>query len=285
MKGGKMKLEGKSCLITGANSGLGFATVKRFAAEGAHIILVCRDAAKTETTMQAIRADSPSARLDGFVADLSSIKSTKNLVDQVRSSFGSLDVLINNAALAKLSRTITRDGFETMIQTNYIAPFILSNGLVGLMTKDSPSQIINIAGSSPKLRVNFEDLQFEQKFSSLDSFFQTKLYLLLSSLELSEKLAGSNLAVNCMEPGAFQSNLSREAPGFLRWIAGAFSATPESASRYVQIMVEKTGQPGFTGRVFSRDKEKPVVDYWKDKSVRKKLWDETETLISHSTNR
>lgn len=275
-----MKLEGKTCLITGANSGLGLATTKRLAAQGTRVILVCRDAEKVEKTIQVIRAETPAALLDGLDADLSSMSSVRSLIERLNQNYGPLNILINNAAVMKMKREVTPDGFEAMFQTNYLTPFLLSTGLTGLLEKGKPSQIINIAGPSPKQRVIFSDLQFEQKFSSINAFFQTKLYLLLFSLELSDRLAGSGVTVNCMEPGGFRSNLTREAPGLIRWLFGKVSPTAESASEYIQAFIEKADQSAMTGRVFTKDKEKPVVEYWKDKVTREQLWNETEMLIS-----
>jgi NAD(P)-dependent dehydrogenase (short-subunit alcohol dehydrogenase family) len=275
-----MKLDGKTCLITGANSGLGLAIAKNLAVQGARVILVCRDSEKVEKTMEVIRTQTPAALLDGLVADLSSMSSIRSLIDQLNQNYGSLNILINNAAVMKMKREITPDGFESMFQTNYLAPFLLSTGLTGLLEKGKPSQIINIAVPSPKQRVNFCDLQFEQKFSSYSAFFQTKLYLLLFSLELSNRLAGSGVKVNCMEPGGFRSNLTREAPGLIHWLFRKVSPTAESASEYIQNFMEKADKTSMTGRVFSKDKEKPVVDYWKNRAIREQLWNETEKLIS-----
>ncbi len=279
-----MKLEGKTCLITGANSGLGFATAKRFAAEGANVILVCRDKEKLESTKQAIFKQTPSAMLGGVAADLSNLNSVKLLVDEVKRNYTSLDILFNNAAVMKMERSITPDGFETMFQTNYLTPFLLSTELSELMKKKAPSQIINMAVPSPKQRVNFNDLQFEQKFNSFNAFFQTKLYLLLFSLELSDRLMESGVNVNCLEPGAFRSNLSREAPGIIQWLAGLFSNTADDASKFVKILAENTDQPGMTGKVFSRDKAKTITEYWQDRTIREKLWNETVSLVSRKNN-
>jgi NAD(P)-dependent dehydrogenase (short-subunit alcohol dehydrogenase family) len=275
-----MKLEGKTCLITGANSGLGFAAAKRFASLGAHVILVCRSKTRVDESIQSIREIVPTASLDGMEADLSNLLSVRNLVDQVNRKYSALDILFNNAAVMKMERTTTPDGFETMFQTNYLAPYILSTGLVELMKKRTPSQIINIAVPSEKVQINFDDMQFAQKFNSLEAFFQTKLYLLLFSLDLSKKLAGSGVGVNCLDPGPFRSNLSREAPGYFRLLLNLFGSSSDTASQFVQKLAEKTDQPGFTGKVFVKDKEKPLTDYWKDSAVHKRLLDSTESLIS-----
>jgi NAD(P)-dependent dehydrogenase (short-subunit alcohol dehydrogenase family) len=275
-----MKLVGKTCLITGANSGLGFATAKRFAELGMHVILVCRDATKVEASINAIRKEVPEALLDGLAADLSSVHTVNHLVDEVNRKYASLDILFNNAALMKKERTITPDGFETMFQINFIGPYILSKGLVGLLQKNTPAQIINIAVPPDKMRINFDDLQFVHKFKTLDAFFQTKLYLLLFTQNFSHRLSGSGVIVNSLDPGPFRSNISREAPGLLRLMFNFVSTSAENASHYVQNLAEKADLPEISGKVFVKDNEKPLTDYWLDGAVQERLLKEIESLLS-----
>jgi NAD(P)-dependent dehydrogenase (short-subunit alcohol dehydrogenase family) len=124
-----MLFSGKNCLITGANSGLGFAVSRKFARRGAHTILLCRDIARGEEAVQMILQETPNASVDLMICDLSSMDSMQSFITDFKAKYSRLDILLNNAAVMKRKRTVTEDGFEMMFQVNYLAPFMLMNSL------------------------------------------------------------------------------------------------------------------------------------------------------------
>ena len=122
-----MTFTGKNCLITGANSGLGFAVSKKFASMGANTILVCRNEEKGKNALLEIKKETPNASVDLMICDLASMKSIQSFIGDIKGKYSKLDLLFNNAAVMKRKRTVTEDGFEMMFQVNYLAPFILMN--------------------------------------------------------------------------------------------------------------------------------------------------------------
>jgi NAD(P)-dependent dehydrogenase (short-subunit alcohol dehydrogenase family) len=270
-------------MVTGANSGLGLASARQLASAGARVILVCRDSVKGEETARYIRQTVPQAALDILSADLSSQASVRNLIDETKRHFSKLDLLINNAAVMNMQRMVTKDGLEMMFQVNYLSPFMLSIGLLPLLKANTPTQIINITLPSAKMRLNFEDLQLTKSYNPYSGFFQTKLCLLLFSLELALRQTGPGLAVNCLDPGAFKSNLGRGAPAFLRWIAGLLSPSAESAAEHILALARQAGLPGQNGKLFQKRQEQPVTAYWQDHAIRERLWTLSETLIKSNS--
>jgi len=202
-----MSLSGKICVVTGASSGLGLATTKQFTRLGAKVILICRDPEKGENAISEIQREVPNASVELMISDLTSFESVRNFIEKFKTNRSQLDILFNNAAVMKMQRTVTRDGFETMFQTNYLAPFILTMSFLDLLKKSAPAQVINIAVPSHKLRLDFNDLQSSNHYGAWDSFFKTKLCLLLFTIELSRRVDGSGVTVVSTAPGSFKSNL------------------------------------------------------------------------------
>jgi NAD(P)-dependent dehydrogenase (short-subunit alcohol dehydrogenase family) len=168
-----------------------------------------------------------------------------------------------------------------MFQVNYLAPFMLMNAFLELLENGSSHQIINIALPDEELRLNFDDLQFTETYRMWDSFFQTKLYLLMASLEMSQRYESDDLKVTLAIPGTFKSNLSRDVPWF-GWVKNLFSASVATAAENILYVVTLVDEEKESGRVFEKRQEKPLAAYWQDTEVRERLWSLTDSLIQNS---
>ncbi len=271
----------KNCLITGANSGLGFALSRIFARRGAHTIMLCRDKVRGEQAVQMILQETPNASIDLMICDLSSMDSTQRFITDFKAKYSRLDILLNNAAVMKRTRTVTEDGFEMMFQVNYLAPFILMNAFLELLKHGSSHQIINIALPDEDLRLNFDDLQFKETYDMFNSFFQTKLYLLMASLEMSRRYENDELTVTLATPGTFKSNLARDFYGLGR-VRNLFLASVDSAAENILFVVELVEGQNKSTRLFEERVEKHLTPYWQDTEVSERLWSTTEALLEDS---
>lgn len=245
-----MNLSDKTCLITGANSGMGLAATKQFAKFGANVVLVCRDSAKGENAIEEVKKEVPDAKLELMICDLASVKSTKNFIKSFKETHSSLHVLFNNAAVLSQNRIVTEDGYEMMFQTNYLAPVLLITSLLDLLKSSSPSRIINIALPPNKLRINFEDLQFSKQYKPFDEFMKTKLYLLLYSVELSKRLVGTDIIVNSINPGLFKSGLRRESPWIIGKLVDIFAISADKAAEKVVLQASSKEDQRNSGKIF-----------------------------------
>jgi NAD(P)-dependent dehydrogenase (short-subunit alcohol dehydrogenase family) len=276
-----MLFSGKNCLITGANSGLGFAVSRIFARRGAHTILLCRNNEQGEEAVRTIERETPNASVDLMICDLASMKSTHSFIRNFKAQYSKLDILINNAAVMKRKRTVTEDGFEMMFQVNYLAPFILMNAFLELLENGSSHHILNIALPSEDLRLNFDDLQFKKTYHMFNSFFQTKLCLLMASLEMSRRHENDELTVTLAVPGSFKSNLARDFLG-LGWVKNLFVASVDSAAENILFVVELVEGQQRSTRLFEKREEKHLTPYWQDTEVSERLWSTTEALLEDS---
>ena len=126
-------MRGKRVVITGANSGLGFESVRALAAAGATVIMACRNAQKAQAAVDKVLAETPGADVSVRTLDLASLASIKAFADGMKADFTSIDVLLNNAGLMAIPRTLTADGFEMQLGTNHLGHFALTGQLLELL--------------------------------------------------------------------------------------------------------------------------------------------------------
>ncbi|UCF99560.1 MAG: SDR family NAD(P)-dependent oxidoreductase [Spirochaetaceae bacterium] len=274
-----MTLSGKNCLITGASSGLGLAVSKKIVNMGASTIMLCRTKEEGENAVLEIKKDTSNASIDLMICDLASMKSIQSFIIDFKRKYSKLDILFNNAAVMKQKRTVTEDGFEMMFQVNYLAPFILMNSFLELLKNSSSHQVINNGRPSDKLRLDFDDLQFQKNYHMYNSFFQTKLYLFFSSLELARRHVSDGIIVTQADPGPFKSNLVRDVP-LAGWVKNLISSPVDKAAENILFVMTSDEVKIKTGKLFVKKNERPLASYWNDTHIRERLWSITETLIN-----
>lgn len=274
-------LKDKKCLITGASSGLGLELTKLFIKAEAEVIMLCRDKEKSMAIVKNLLKDYPKAKIQLELADFNSIKSLKYFIVSFKKRYSSLDILINNAGLLKAKITKTNDGFESMFQVNYLAPFILTNSLVDLLKSGNNPHIINIALPSEKLRLDFDDIQSMKNFRPMTNLLKTKLCFFLFSIELSNRINNLGIKVITGIPNAkpFKSNLGREMPFFMGLVMNLISVrTEDIAINIPNVLLQDNIK---TGYIFKGQKGISLTHYWQNNDIRNKLWLETECLLQN----
>ncbi|MFW9784188.1 MAG: SDR family oxidoreductase, partial [Candidatus Heimdallarchaeota archaeon] len=207
-----MSMEGKICIITGANSGIGRATAISLAKLNATVIMLCREKETGEIAQNQIIDQTGNSRVDLLACDLSSQKQIHKFVEAFKQKYQNLHILINNAGIMASKRKISVDGFEMNFAVNFLAPFLLTNLLLDYLIKSAPSRIINVSSAAHKMaKLNFDDLQYEKRSYHLHKAYgSSKLSLMLFSYELSRRLEGTGVTVNTLHPGVVNTNLGRE---------------------------------------------------------------------------
>ncbi len=206
-------MDGKVCLITGANSGIGKATAIRLAKMGATVVLACRSRQAGEAALEGIKSTCNNQHIALLLADLSSQASVRQLAADFQSHFLQLHVLINNAEVAPIRRSLTVDGIETVFAVNFLAPFLLTNLLLGTLKASAPARIVNVAGDfHRKATINFDDLMSEKDYNRIRANNQAKLALILFAYELAHRLAGTEVTANCLHPGAVATDAPLKDP-------------------------------------------------------------------------
>jgi NAD(P)-dependent dehydrogenase (short-subunit alcohol dehydrogenase family) len=274
------QMQGKVCLITGANSGIGKATALGLARKGATVVMVCRDRARGEEAKLDIERQSGNDAVDLLLADLSSQQSIRQLAATFQ-----LHVLINNAGSAFSPRQESVDGLEMTFAVNYLAPFLLTNLLLDVLKWSAPARIIQVS-SSVERRARFEmhDLQFQHRYSFLRAYGQSKFALLLFTYELARQLQGTGVTVNAMDPGITATNLGRgglaPVPRLLmHFVSARVGNTPEKPAQTALYLASSPEVESISGQYFVNSVIRKSSERSHNESLQRQLWEESARLV------
>ena len=204
-------LTGKTIIVTGANSGLGFESVKVFAQNGANVVMACRSKDKGEAARKKIVRLYPSSIIQVMELDLADLKSIRDFATTFRESHAHLDVLLNNAAVMMAPYSLTKDGFESQIGTNHLGHFALTGILMDILKKSPKSRVVNVSSLSHKQgEMDFDNLLFEngKDFTPMKAYGRSKLSNLLFTYELQRffDLKGIDCMAVAAHPGIANTN-------------------------------------------------------------------------------
>jgi retinol dehydrogenase 14 len=274
-------MQGKTVLITGANSGVGFAAAAELAGMGARILLVCRDA-KRGTDAEAALADiATEAAPKLWLADLSSQQDVRGLAHELQQHVTKIDVLINNAGGIFAERGLTVDGIERTFATNHLGPFLLTNLVIDLVKAGSGGRIINVASESYPARLDFENLQGERRYGFLNAYFRSKLENIIFSIDPARRLEGSGVTVNCMSPGPTRTRFGdnmKGLPGLFPQIKRLFPG-PEVGARTLTYLASSADVVDVSGKFFLRQRAQRTKPVTSDKETAARLWRISAALV------
>ncbi|WP_254522125.1 oxidoreductase [Natrinema caseinilyticum] len=206
---------GRTIVITGANSGIGFEATRELARNGATVIMACRSRDRGEDAARDIREDVTDADLRVEECDLGSFESIRAFADRLEDE--AIDVLINNAGVMAIPRSETEDGFETQFGVNHLGHFALTGLLLENVRRDEKpdSRIVTVSsGVHERGEIDFEDLQHEQSYDKWDAYAQSKLANVLFAYELERRLltADANVKSIAVHPGYADTQLQYRGP-------------------------------------------------------------------------
>jgi NAD(P)-dependent dehydrogenase (short-subunit alcohol dehydrogenase family) len=240
-----LTLEGRTILITGSTDGIGKATAIQLAQRGAKVLLHGRDTEKGRRVLEDVRKSTGNSNLEYFRADLASQRQVRSLVDGVKRGHESLHVLINNAGTFQPQRRLTEDGLETTFAVNYLAPFLITHGLLDLLKSSRPSRIINVASIAHwNAKADWSNLQGERRYDGFQAYALSKLGDILFTYALARRLQGTGVAANCLHPGVIRTKLLRAGFGDYP------GAVPEDGARTSVYLASSPEVEGISGRYF-----------------------------------
>ncbi len=270
-------MKGKTCIITGANSGLGKVTAIELARQQASVVMVCRDRNRGRTALKDVRKLSGSNTVDLLIADMSSQKSIRTLAKKIHSEYGRLDVLVNNAGTIFGSRQLSDDGIEMTIALNHLGYYLLTLLLLDLLKKSAPARIVNVAsGAHYNASMNFNDLQFENSYSGWQAYCQSKLANVLFTYELARRLEGTGITVNCLHPGVVRTGFGRSGTFPFRLFFSLIKPFLISDRKGADTQIYLACSPevaSVTGKYYDNRKEKQSSEESYNEAIAKKLWD------------
>ena len=198
--------QGKTALVTGANTGIGFHTARVLAERGARVLLGCRDQDKATAAISAIKAIAPQADVVWLPLDLASLQSIASASEQIKASESRLDLLINNAGVMVPPRTLTEDGFELQLGVNHLGHFALTLQLLPLLMAQANARVVNVSSLAHRgAKIDFDDLMAEQNYSRMQRYQMSKLANMLFTLSLNQRLVCLGSEVAPQTPGTLTS--------------------------------------------------------------------------------
>jgi NAD(P)-dependent dehydrogenase (short-subunit alcohol dehydrogenase family) len=261
----------KTILITGSTDGLGRGVAERLAAGGARVLLHGRDPDRLAATAREIAETTGNDRLSTFRADFSSLDEVRSLAEEVERSTDALDVLVNNAGIGsgrpeKTTRQESRDGHELRFAVNYLAPFLLTQLMLGLLRRSAPARVVHVAslGQAP---IDFDDVMLERDYSGSRAYSQSKLAQITSGFELAGRVAPDDVTVNSLHPATYMPT---------KIVLEQAGRSIDSLEVGVEATARLAASPdveGVTGRFFDRRSEARAADQAYDPAARRRLWD------------
>lgn len=278
-------MQGKIVLITGANSGIGKETTRALAKKGAVIVMACRNLNKANPACEAIKQESGNEKIEVMKIDLASLSSIKEFVNQFCQKYQQLNVLINNAGVMCAEREETAEGFNRVLATNYLGPFLLTNLLLPLLKQTPESRIVNVSSVAHLWgHIDLNGLNLGKRFSFTGPYASSKLGLIFFTQELAERLKDTNITVNALHPGVVATNLYRIGPEG-RWYQSLFSRivrwvmiSPAEGAQTSIYLASSDLVRGVTGKYFYKQNPTWVSPKCRDKKLQKSLWQLSERL-------
>lgn len=274
-------MQGKTVVVTGANSGLGKETAKVLASKGAKIILVCRDKTRGETARQEIIkvTDNPDISLE--ICDLSSKDSIHHCALSMRQKYHHIDVLVNNAGAIFGTRTVNSEGLEQTFALNLMGYFRFTHYMLDLLKNGTDKRIVNVASYAHNFakKIPWDDLQFETTpYRQLYVYGLSKLYNIYFTKQLAKIMEAqkTGITVNAVHPGTVHSNFGKS--GTKIFYLGFKIASPfyDSIQKGAKMAIHMASSPevqGINGAYYAHMKEGKLTALAQNEEAAKRLWD------------
>lgn len=277
-------------LITGGNSGMGRATAIELAKEGAYVVILCRNKERGEEALKEIKRESKNHRVDLMLCDLGELNSIRNFAKEFKEKYNRLDILINNAGVILPKRHETKDGFELQFGVNHLGHFLLTNLLLDLLIDSAPSRIVNVASGAHKVgKIYFEDINLRNNFNLIRAYSQAKLANVLFTYELSDRLKGTGVTVNCLHPGAVATQMGIDRNTgfgtFITTMLKPFFQSPKEGAATAIYLAASEEVEGVSGKYFYKKRSVKSSKTSYSKETAKRLWELSENLTGFSSDK
>ncbi|MCZ6807475.1 MAG: SDR family NAD(P)-dependent oxidoreductase [Deltaproteobacteria bacterium] len=297
-----VRLDGRTCLVTGANSGLGKGIAIRLAKRGAHVIMACRSG--IPEAGEDVKRESGSDKVEMIQVDLSDFESIDRFCDELRNRNVTLDATVFNAGVVPVTSRKNKHGLELMFAVNYLAKFVVLNRLLrdGVISNavygnnsraDDPPRVIFVSSETHRssIPIDFDHFGEPIEYGISDGvkhYGLSKLHLTTYFQELSRRLnpqgnANPDVCVHALCPGAVNSNMAREAPTWmkpiLKPVMALFFQSPEKASIPVDYLVVSEEMGTKTGAYMHMMRVKESSEASMDPDKGALLWSKTEELL------
>jgi NAD(P)-dependent dehydrogenase (short-subunit alcohol dehydrogenase family) len=259
-------------MVTGATAGIGLATARGIAQQGATVILVGRSLERSRAAAEGIKEQTGNSRIDFLAADLSLQSDVRRLSEQVQERYARLHVLVNNAGGMFLNGQVSTEGIEMTLALNHLGYYLLTRSLYNLLQASTPARVVNVSSLAHLgARIDFPNLQF----SGWKGYKRSKLANILFTYELARRLEGTGVTVNALSPGLVASNFGMNNRGLfplIKPVVDRFAVTNERGAETSIHLACSPDVEGVTGQYFTgcRPRRSSAASY--DRIAAAQLW-------------
>ena len=284
-KESKDDFKNKLLVITGATSGIGYCTARKYASHGANIICINRNEEKSKKVCEEICHDFD-VKCDYGIADFTRISDVKRIGRELLKSEINIDVLIHNAGLYSTTKLFTDDNIEMVFQVIYLGSFILNYMLKDKLKAQKRARIIFVNSEGYRFAISglkLDDLRWEKnRYSGLGSYGAAKTAQLLSMIKFNEYFKDSGVTINACHPGQVKTNMG-ENNGWLyrfykHYFVNPLSKPPEISATALYYLGVSKDVEGVSGKFFNLTTEEELAPHALDKEVAEELWKESLRL-------
>jgi NAD(P)-dependent dehydrogenase (short-subunit alcohol dehydrogenase family) len=278
-------VRGKTILVTGATSGIGYEASVELARRGARVVMVGRDAGRAAEACARVAAASGSQAVSSLLCDFSSQRQVRALADAFRARHDALHVLVNNAGGVNGKRRVTEDGIEATFAVNHLGYFLLTRLLEDLLVKSAPARVISVASVGHRRgTLDVDDPGFERGgYSLMNAYARSKLANVLFAAELARRLAATGVTSNSVHPGSVATKIWRGAPWWaqpiIQLVFRPFFITPEAGGATIVQLAVDPALEGVTGKYFEKGQSVEPSPPARDEALARRLWDASARMV------
>ncbi len=277
------RLDGKTCVITGATSGVGYHSARRLAKAGARVVMLCRNPEKARKVQDELSREFQ-AESDVFIADMRKLAEVARAAAQISEKYPKIDILVNNAGVFNKRRRLTPDGHEEIFGVIHLAAFVLTTALIPNLKAAAPARIIDVNSEAHRFGgLKMNDLDWSKRpYIAMQAYGAAKIAQLLTGLELAQRLRGSGVSVFTMHPGAVRTNIGMN-NNFLyrfynRYVLGLFLKDPSVSGEAVHYLAAAPELEGVTGKFYNQTIEEKPARYVLSERLQQEIWDYSENI-------
>ncbi|MDR6509025.1 SDR family NAD(P)-dependent oxidoreductase [Arthrobacter oryzae] len=268
----------RTIVITGASDGIGASAARTLAKAGELVVVVGRSAEKTRAVAEEIG-------VDHFVSDFADLSQVRTLAAQLKEKYPRIDVLANNAGGIMGKRELTVDGHEKTFQVNHLAPFLLTNELMDVLTASHATVINTSSAANTFGSVDIDDLDAAGKYSASKAYGTSKLENILFTTELHHRYNAAGISTAAFHPGGVATNFAAESTSWFRFayktFIKRFMLTPEQgADTLVWLATTVPGQDWVSGAYYAKRALGKANRQAYDAQLARQLWDRSVALVS-----
>jgi retinol dehydrogenase 13 len=272
----------KLVIITGATSGIGYITARKYASKGANLLCINRNKNKSEALCLEIESEY-GVKCDYKIADLSNLHDIHNVAEELAKLGEPIDVLIHNAGTYLTKRELTPEGLEKVFTVHYLSSFIINYVLIDKLKSQEKARIIMVSSEGHRFAawgLRLDDLNWEKRrYSGLKSYGSAKLAQLLSLIVFDEHFHNTGVSINAMHPGAVKTETGQENGPVYRWLKRNFIdnslKSPQISAEALYYLGVSKELEAVSGKFFNLTTQEEPAPPALDKEVAYELWEKT----------